>query len=223
MVHFRIRRWTWWRHQMETISALLALCAGNSPVTGEFPAQRPVTRSLDVFYHLRLNKRLNKQPWGWWFETLLWSLWRHCNGICSGIGNGRQVINRTRDDSVNGSIYVGRQASMNLPLENVKWNEWNAVHSNISNIQYRNCHALGIFFFFSSSFFFFNHDKSTLVPEVVWRQRDDKHWGRNKMDAIFQTTISSGFYQMEMYEFRLQFHWSLFLRVQLTIFQHWFR
>ena len=39
---------TWWRHQMETFSALLALCAGNSPVTGEFPAQRPVTRSFDI-------------------------------------------------------------------------------------------------------------------------------------------------------------------------------
>ena len=39
----------WWRHQMETFSALLALCAGNSPVTGEFPSQRPVTRSFDVF------------------------------------------------------------------------------------------------------------------------------------------------------------------------------
>ena len=37
---------TWWRHQMETFTALLAICAGNSPVTGEFPAQRPVTRSL---------------------------------------------------------------------------------------------------------------------------------------------------------------------------------
>ena len=40
--------YTWWRHQMETFSALLALCAGNSPVSGEFPAQRPVTRSFDV-------------------------------------------------------------------------------------------------------------------------------------------------------------------------------
>ena len=39
----------WWRDKMETFSALLALCAGNSPVTGEFPAQRPVTRSFDVF------------------------------------------------------------------------------------------------------------------------------------------------------------------------------
>ena len=41
---------TWWRHQMETFSALMALCAGKSPVTGEFPAQRPVTRSFDVFF-----------------------------------------------------------------------------------------------------------------------------------------------------------------------------
>ena len=46
---------------------------------GEFPTQRPVTRSFDVFFDLRLNKRLSKQPWGWWFETLSWSLWRQCN------------------------------------------------------------------------------------------------------------------------------------------------
>ena len=51
---------TWWRHQMETFSALLALCVGNSPVTGEFPTQRPVMRSFDVFFVLRLNKRLSK-------------------------------------------------------------------------------------------------------------------------------------------------------------------
>ena len=46
---------------------------------GEFPTQRPVTRSFDVFFDLRLNKRLSKQPWGWWFETPAWSLWRHRN------------------------------------------------------------------------------------------------------------------------------------------------
>ena len=51
--------YSWWRHQMETLSALLALCAGNSLVTGgEFLLQRPVMRSFDVFFHLRLNKRL---------------------------------------------------------------------------------------------------------------------------------------------------------------------
>ena len=70
---------SWWRHQMETFSALLAICAGNLPVPGEFPAQRPVTRSCDVFFDLRLNKRLSKQSWGWWFETLSRSLWRHRN------------------------------------------------------------------------------------------------------------------------------------------------
>ena len=70
---------SWWRHQMETFSALLALCAGNSPVTGEFPSQNPVTRSVNVFFHLCLNKRLNEQSWGWWFETPSRSLWRHRN------------------------------------------------------------------------------------------------------------------------------------------------
>ena len=72
--------WAWWRHQMETFSALLAICAGNSPVPGEFPTQRPVTRSFDVFFDLRLNKWFSKQSWGWWFETLSCPLWRHCNG-----------------------------------------------------------------------------------------------------------------------------------------------
>ena len=60
-------------------SALLGICAGNSPVTGEFPTQRSVTRSFDVLFDLRLNKRFSKQSWVWWFETPLRPLWRHCN------------------------------------------------------------------------------------------------------------------------------------------------
>ena len=71
----------WWRHQMESFSTLLTICAGNSPVTGEFLAQRPVTRSFDVFSDLRLNKQLSKQPWGWWFETPSCPLWHHCNVV----------------------------------------------------------------------------------------------------------------------------------------------
>ena len=78
---FVITLHAWWRHQMETFSALLALCAGNSPVTGEFPSQRSVTRSFDVFFDLRLNKRLSKHSWGWCLETPLRSLWRHCDGL----------------------------------------------------------------------------------------------------------------------------------------------
>ena len=46
---------------METFCALLAICAGNSPVPGEFPTQKPVTQSFDVFVDLCLNKRLSKQ------------------------------------------------------------------------------------------------------------------------------------------------------------------
>ena len=67
--------------KIETFSALLALCAGNSPVSGEFPAQRLVTRSFNVFYDLRPNKRLSKKSRCWWFETPSRSLWRHCNEI----------------------------------------------------------------------------------------------------------------------------------------------
>ena len=77
--HSKIGFFPWWRHQMETFSALLALCAGNSPVTVELPSQRPVTRSFDVFFDLCLNKRISKQSWGWWFETTSRPLWRHCN------------------------------------------------------------------------------------------------------------------------------------------------
>ena len=79
---------SWWRHEMETCSASLAFYAGNSPVTegnspvtGEFPSHRPVTRSFDVFFDLRLNKRLSKQSRRRWFETPSRSLWRHCNAV----------------------------------------------------------------------------------------------------------------------------------------------
>ena len=61
------------------ISALLALCAGISPVTGEFPSQRPVTRSFNIFSDMHRNKWLNKQPRRWWSETPSSPLWRHCN------------------------------------------------------------------------------------------------------------------------------------------------
>ena len=66
---------------MEALSALLAFCAGNSQVTGEFPSQRPVTRGFDVFFDLRLNKLLSKQSWGLWVETPSRALWRFRNRI----------------------------------------------------------------------------------------------------------------------------------------------
>ena len=71
----------WWHHQMETFSTSLALCAGNSMVTSEFPSQRPLKRSFVVIFDLLLNKWLCKQLRRQWFETPLSSLWCHCNEI----------------------------------------------------------------------------------------------------------------------------------------------
>ena len=70
--------WSWWHLQMETFSALLALCAGSSKVTGEFPSQRPVRRSFDVIFDLRL-KAVELKLRRRWFETPSRLLWRHCN------------------------------------------------------------------------------------------------------------------------------------------------
>ena len=74
----RIINLIWWHHEMETFSALLALCEGKPPVTGWFPPQRSVTRSFDVCFDLRLNKRLSKQSTARCFDTPSCSLWRHC-------------------------------------------------------------------------------------------------------------------------------------------------
>ena len=49
------------------------------------------------------------------------------------------------------------------------------------------------------------------------------HWGRDEINNISQMTFSNVFSSLKMFEFRLKFHWSLFPRVQSTIFQHWFR
>ena len=67
----------------------------------------------------------------------------------------------------------------------------------------------------------------TMPERHTWRTLNMSlvltHWGRDKMAAILQTTFSNIFSWMKMYEFRLRFHWSLFLSFELTIFQHWFR
>ena len=159
---------TWWRHQMETFSAWLGLCAGNLPVPGEFPAQRPVTRSFDVFFDLCLNKRLSKQSWGWWFETLSHPLWRHRNE---------------------------KRSSVFLLVACLYQGQWWGGG-------YGRCAISAIPFTLSASL---------------------SHWGRDEIETISQTTFSNAFSWMKMYWFRLTFHRNLFPRVQLTIFQHWFR
>ena len=65
--------------------------------------------------------------------------------------------------------------------------------------------------------------QTAVASPTCWRVMCLAHWGRDKMATIFQTKFSSTFSWMKIYEFRLKFHWSLFLMVKLTIFQHWFR
>ena len=55
----------------------------NQPITGEFPSQMSVTRSFDICFDVRLNKRLSKPSICWWSETPWQSSWRHCNVSCS--------------------------------------------------------------------------------------------------------------------------------------------
>ena len=70
-VWMKSKAFSWWRHHFRV----------TDPLWGEFTGHRPVTRSFDVFFDLRLNKRLSKQSWSWWFETPSRSLWRHCNVV----------------------------------------------------------------------------------------------------------------------------------------------
>ena len=74
------------------IFRVTGLLCGEFTGPGEFPTQRPVTRSFDVYFDLRLNKPLSKQPWGWWFETLSRSLWRHRNALEHRLFNCCNVI-----------------------------------------------------------------------------------------------------------------------------------
>ena len=78
------------------IFRVTGLCVGKSPVTGEFSALRPATRSFYMFSLIcALNKRLSKQSWGWWFETQSRSLWRHCN-VCQKLNDVSASSMRSR-------------------------------------------------------------------------------------------------------------------------------
>ena len=110
-----------WCHQMETFSASLALCVGNSPVTVEFPTQRPVMWSFDVFFDLCLNKQLSKQSWGWWFETPSFSLWCHCN--VHNITNFQGHIRRKFFATSNFRYFQNFEMFNIVPIWHQKWKD----------------------------------------------------------------------------------------------------
>ena len=121
------------------------------------PAQRPVTRSFDVFFGLRLNKRLSKQSWSRWFQTPSRLLWHHCNAT-------RHVAQLNESS-----------------ITQILWQEIDSEYRYLNTLRLR---------------------------------ENGRHFANDIFKCIFLN---------ENYQFRLRFHWSLFLRFELTKFQHWFR
>ena len=109
----------WWRNQMETFSALLAICAGNSPVPGEFPTQRPVTRSFDVFFDLRPNERLSKHWRGWWFGLPSCPLWRHCNDLDRCHGSRFRLAHPDTPRNICTQLYFDLICGIGVPFTNM--------------------------------------------------------------------------------------------------------
>ena len=93
---------------------------------GEFPTQRPVTRSFDVYFDLCPDKRLGKQLWGWWFETLSHSLWRHRNVLVqTNFGNWIFIGHLSTSTDQNIIIYTILIHSVESPsMVDPQWNIW---------------------------------------------------------------------------------------------------
>ena len=102
---------------MDALSMLLAFCMGNSPVTSEFPSQRPVTWSSYVFFYLRLHIQLSKQLRHRWFEMPSHYLWHHCNDQLS-----RQSKQRSA-----------------MELHTLKQDVWRSVQRHVSGAWINNC------------------------------------------------------------------------------------
>ena len=182
----------WWRHQMGTFSALLALCEGNSHVTAEFRSQRPATRSCDIFLDRRLNKRLSKSSTRWWFETPSRSLWRQCNenrwlndemkiGACSSFGD--------RGDIARFSVTTAHVTVHTMGTTGPRFFRLYTHHLVAMRGAICGC----------------SRGELTILNILT-------HWGRDEIDAISQTTFANAFSWMKMYWFRVKFHWNYFPR-----------
>ena len=119
-----------WRHQMETFSALLSFCAGNPPVTGRFPSQKPVTWSFDVFFDLCLNKRLSKQSKRRWFDTPSRTLWPncpshvswHCDRMSDSTAIFRQACRAEVNDRIRNQVLVNKLTATSSKITNIsRW------------------------------------------------------------------------------------------------------
>ena len=147
--------------------------SGNSLVTSEFPSQKSVTWSLDVFFDLRVNKRLSKQSRRQWFETKPCSLWRRCNDYFS----------------FNSQNAVRFQKSVlpiiSLPIVNaVSWSVKTCLKSSTAKEKMSDY----IVWFYVDVIIY-------SCPKCIAELR---HWGRDKMATNSQMTFSNAFSLMKI-------------------------
>ena len=165
---------------------------------GEFPAQRPVTQSFDVFLDLLLNKRLSKQSWGWWFETLSCPLWRHCNGSLLMLYGSSVVTIKSGDGLVSSLNQCTDVSSIGLLGTNC-WEIYEFLFEKM-NLKMLSAKQQPFYSVFN------------VLTHLPW----------TKWPPFWQTTFSNAFSWMKMVEFRFKFHWNLIPGVQLTISKYWF-
>ena len=160
---------------------------------GEFPTQRPVTRSFDVFFDLHPNKRLSKQWWGWWFETPSCPLWRHCNGnIKSNSNNGGFNPNyntggfnwNAKSDPILFHKHLCRFYPNYNMVSNMMWNRLRSLTSLNTKV------AQNLTFRFSPDFRNPFDNKSTLVQLMAWL------WFSTTFDVMFDL---KGIYNVYIY------------------------
>ena len=238
---------------------------------GEFPTQRPVTQSFDVFFDLRLNKRLSKHSWGWWFETLSWSLWRHHNDWIS--PRIRSMFNKldTFFRLLPGKPWISalqqtpkessHERTNSSRLQSLHYFQWFPDHWTqwLQNLLFVPRIKLPFCVLWLCRNWIYTQTSLVLCesydyplpinqPWIIWVNQSHEptkkydvntaeqnttktcvyfmvyslsiltHWGRDKMASIFQTTFSKAFSSKKTYDFRLRFHWNLFLRFELKMF-----
>ena len=154
------------------------LC-GNSPVTGEFPTLRPVTRSFDCFFNVHLDKRLSKQSWGWWLETLSCPLWHHCNDIEKKIrqsfGTHSELLLHVTWQSLFNTVTCKALFSLYMkPLTSYNWthcgrNKMATILQTTIRIAF-SLHRIKFHLFFSYGFI---DNKSAFVQWMPWSRTSD--------------------------------------------------
>ena len=218
---------------METYSALLALCAGNSPVTGEFSAQRPATQSFDVFFDLRLNKQLSKQSWvgnlrrhrghydvnvmtlqgGWSQHFIIILLWGFAEADVSIYAipiNQHQVLSHGSEDLLRcapqptaATHLLGKQATVLSVQTLVPWSTGGGTE--VFDLTEDKIYA-NIFITRTISF-----------KTPLYYEKGFGHIVNTKIATVSQTILSNAFAWMKTFEIKTIFHWNVFRWVYLII------